>query len=81
MMITFKDLERMYQARISKKCKRSLGDKIADDYPQAMISKALEYNDFTDDEWWELDRRGGWNASEYPGLNIFARFIYTHSRQ
>lgn len=73
----YKDLENIFIDRISPKCKRALGSKILDPYPQAMIRKALAFQDdqttkarypFTPAEYDELTARGSWKAKEYPGL-------------
>ena len=73
----YKDLQKIFIQPISPKCKRLLGTKILDPYPQAMIKKALAHQDdqtttarypFTAAEYEELTARGNWKAKEYPGL-------------
>lgn len=74
----YRDLEKIFIDPISPKCKRALGSKILEPYPQAMIRKALAFQDdkttkarypFTNAEYEELTARGSWNAKEYPGLS------------
>lgn len=77
-LISYKDLEKEFGTRVSPKCKKQLGDKIFDDYPQRMIKTALEFNDFTDAEYWELSKRGRWKkGSEYPGLHYLCT-VFIH---
>lgn len=67
--ISYKDLEKMYMARVSLKCKRALGDKIYEDYPQLIIRKKLKDEWLEDADYRELSKRGGWGSKEYPGLH------------
>ena len=41
-LISYKDLEKEFGTRVSPKCKKQLGDKIFDDYPQRMIKTARD---------------------------------------
>ena len=78
-MIGYKDIEKIYGMRIPKKFKVMLGDKILDDLPQEMISKALDYN-LSDADIQILGRVGHQSrrkSYEYPGLYyICAIFIH-----
>lgn len=72
----YRDLEKIYLDPISPKCKRTLGSKIIEPYPQAMIRKALD-NDLNRDDFIELTTRGSWNSKEYPGL-LYLVDVYIH---
>jgi hypothetical protein len=76
MPITYRDLKKIYLAPISAKCQRILGDKIAEPYPQEMITKALS-NSITNKDYTELIKRGCWSSIEYPGL-LYLCDIYIH---
>ena len=72
----YRDLEKIYIAKVSPRCKRALGAKIIEAYPQAMICKALD-NSISREDIIELTARGSWQSKEYPGL-LYLVDIYIH---